>query len=219
MLIHGVTMTTGSLWNLGLARRVVNDFQQAIAEHHGARRRCQILPTTKSEGSVMRTEPLPCRRGSCGKPWASDSPRVSMALRSATGLVSRKFVGAVALSHFRHQKAARRRSCWRARALRKACPHVPGKDQVALLEHVPASRFPPYRIGEARIVGMRLGRIPARQPDHAAPVVPLQLPQFPSEARACPLRVPADGPSMQAAHGRSGPPCRADRQRLRRYRG
>lgn len=38
------------------------------------------------------------------------SPLLDAAFCIATGLVSRKFVGAIALSHFRHQKAALRRS-------------------------------------------------------------------------------------------------------------
>jgi hypothetical protein len=91
-------------------RRVVDDFQQAVAEHHRAGVVARFLPTVKSSGRVMRTLPASGPRGRDAHA-AHQALAVGLGgLAIATGLVSRKLVGAMALSHLRHQKAARRRS-------------------------------------------------------------------------------------------------------------
>jgi hypothetical protein len=102
----------GRLMHLLAGRRVMEDFEQPVAEHHLARRRRQVFANLEVAGIRHPDVPGLDIRQEVAEAPRRLSPFDSTAMRMATGLVHRKFVGATAFSQLRHQNAALRRSFW-----------------------------------------------------------------------------------------------------------
>ena len=126
--------------------------------------------------------------------------------------------GATALSHFRHQNAARRRSSATGPGFMEHVLDVMGQHQVPPLTRSQVGDSPtPCRQSACHRRPARRGRRWA-SPYRPPPAVPLQAHRL-LETLEIDRRAPADVASQAAAHAPAAPPCRGGRWTTRRCRG
>ena len=175
MLIHGVMMTIGVPWTCGGRRRVVDQFDHPVAQHHPPRRHGQIGADLEGvrldHADVLRLGIPQDVLETVDQTLAAGLDELAHGDRVGQQKIGRRH----GIEPFAHPERG-------APAFLVGQPgrleeHVldPVRDrEIGLLDDVPCRHLAPRRIGETRVVRLRLDDILARHAHRAPHQVPLQ---------------------------------------------